>query len=477
MISSQDPAIDEISEQLASTCMNQPPRNEYLGLPYELMLQWCEEHGIRETTSWERLPLLAPESRKAILEGRKASHGIKTILSGPFVTVLEDTLFYSTRPRLKKLEEISLIEAYRSQITTLSFCGLQFAPEGDVSRCNKGRTPEECANWAKEWDECTQRGRDQEEFRSSGEYIRALSQILTRFPKLKHIRSWPVHPERSEGYWIDTRKLGDGPNRRFRWERTDAHLYKNAADTGYREQDRYKQGDDLKLLFAALFIAKIRLKTFTTPHLANTARWVAISDKNLRNIHCGLCAAVFSELEELRINIHNASSFSDADEIGIWRVLSAAPNLKLLDLTFTAISESHSIYFTGLVKIHMPKLEELRLNFDHSTTLKPDEFLGIFRPDISRLLGLRRLCLGYMSINAGTWEHVLTELGTRLDLESLWLISPRFDDVVLPHHYVAYSNWEYKRFDAGDRPAFYEAARSVRVIDDWEPFETAQLVA
>ncbi|KAF2494556.1 hypothetical protein BU16DRAFT_562212 [Lophium mytilinum] len=480
--SAQEPATTETSEQLASASLKPPARNEYLGLPYELILQLGRDQGIREKTSWERLSLLTSESRKAILEERMASYGFKETFSDPFITVLEETLFYSTPQSLKKLEEISLIEEYSSKITTLSFCGLQFASEGDVPECEIDRNPEECAEQEKEWAECRQRGSAQEEFRSSGEYVKALSQIFTRFPKLRHIQYWPVHPERSGGYWVDDYNPYDessGPNRRFRWERTDAHLYKNTVDFGFWEQ-AYKEGDDLQELFAALFNAKVCLKTFTTPHLANTARWVGIGDMNLRSIDRDHCAAVFSELEELRINVHNEDpdTLFHPDVAGIRQVLRAAPNLRFLDLTFTGRTQEHKINFTGLGVLPMPKLEELRLSFDHATALVEVDFLRIFAPDTSTLLGLRRLCLGYMTVDQGTWENVLTALGTRLNLESLWLISPRFDEVVLiPPHFWRYYKSSFKHFDAIASPAFNAAARKVRVLNDWEPFETVNLVA
>jgi hypothetical protein len=193
--------FDATTEQLASIRLNEPLRNASFGFPEELTLMWYEAFGARRTTRCERLPLLPADFKQAVVGARLASFSFKKATMEAFVKVIENTLFFSIRPSLKKLEEISLDEEYSKRITMLSFCGLQFASEGELRPTFfMAGSQASWARQAKEWAECKQRGRDQKDFRESDEHVATLSRIFPRFPNLKHIQHLQVHPERSEGY-------------------------------------------------------------------------------------------------------------------------------------------------------------------------------------------------------------------------------------------------------------------------------------
>ncbi|KAF2491248.1 hypothetical protein BU16DRAFT_566160 [Lophium mytilinum] len=432
---------------------------EMSGLLPEAVQQKVEQWATPTKSPHERLALLSEISKKEIRRAQVDYPGMPA-LEKAFVKVLEETLFYSTPESMGSLQAIAESK-FATEIETLSFCGVRFTTGAVI---HKSRFYVQSQRLV--WEDALRRGREQSQFRESGKYLKQLTGLLARFPRLRHIRYYPVPLDRHFGQWTertvwsDVTDWGIGKKKKIQsWERVDDDLY-----------SRDSFAPDLKELFAALSTSGLKLETFATPFAGNEAYWHSISARNLLSIDPAYRELVFKDLKNLSCNIKQLAEGG----IVVQDLLSSCPNLQTLDLSLYAdyVPEHRYIddkeFFNplwhqgpALGTVPLPKPRDLRLTFDLGLYTRVEDILRIFTEQENGLRGIRKLGLAYVTLAKGTWPELLTQLGKVLDLEILWIISPRegrnagrsIQGTTIPEHVLK------------------AAAKQVKVHHDFAPFE------
>ncbi|KAF2801432.1 uncharacterized protein BDZ99DRAFT_504570 [Mytilinidion resinicola] len=419
------------------------------GLPPGAVQQRIEEWATPTKSPHERLALLSEMAKKEIRRAQIDYPGMPA-LEQAFVKVLEETLFYSTPDSMESLRKVAESQ-FAADIETLSFCGLQFTTNTAAQKKHFYVGSQKLA-----WKDVVQHGQEQSQFRKSGKYLKQLTSLLARFPRLRNISYYPIPQGQDLGHWTDRTvwsNLSDwkhGTKSKVKsWERVDEHLYSSDFSA-----------PDLKELFAALSASNVTLETFATPFAGNVAYWHSISAHNLLSIDASHRASVLKDLKHFSCNIQQ---FVEGGAV-VQDLLRSSPNLETLDLSLFADHVPEQRYIEdeefinpfmknplGLGTVPLPKLRDLRLTFDLGLYTRVEDILRVFTEEENGLRGIRKLGLAYVTLSKGKI----------LDLETLWIISPR-------------EGSNAGRSIQGStipKEVLKSAAKTVKVHHDFKPFE------
>ncbi|KAF2491250.1 hypothetical protein BU16DRAFT_543485 [Lophium mytilinum] len=448
---------------LAAALRKESQKDPHHEQPRETMQANIEKWTIPEANIHERLLLLSEASKQAICKARANYKGMGDILNEPFIKVLEQKLFYTTPYSLDILRQISE-SIFAGRITTLSFCGLQFATDAKTpSHWYNGLFTKEDKQdlKKKDWKECRLRGQEQAKLQNTVQYVEDLRTVLAKFTNLKHIRYFPTSPDRVGGGWVNMRVLNIdkywigssiGETSRVMWVRDDNYLYST-------------RNGDLKDLFAALHGAGTKLESFTTPSFGNQAGWETIGEGRLEVVDLKHFAIVFQDLKELRLNLRSSDCLNRGHDMR--KILRECPRLEILELSFFADDDSEdpeifrplNVGGVGLGAVPLPHLQELRLAFDAGIRTAKENILELLKSPGAGLRSVRKLGLAYITLDGDDWDELLLELSTLLKLEDLWLISPRKGWCPKSSEAMKFSN----EFLGG-------VARKVQIHHDEQPF-------
>ncbi|KAF2265922.1 hypothetical protein CC78DRAFT_578773 [Lojkania enalia] len=344
-------------------------------LPRETFDKVCRNLLEYEYPTTERFPTLTLASKRGILSARTVWAGLRECspLRELFVKVLEETPFFTIGTRMPDLEAVSQSE-YAKLMATLSLCGLILKAEGIG--------------------------------RPSGFYT-YLAVVLEQFPRIKHLRYYPVTKRYFDGCW--------STQTRFRWGRAEYYCTLAGEPARAYSPGMKRCGDnDIVVFCQACAKAGLELESVTVPLFGNRGLWCAVQPY-----------ATPSSIKRLSVNLtgfgERSLGIRSNAIIQLW--IAGLPQLEFLEIAVarkaeeTTVTPTHITGFSGFRKLTTVK--EFRLLTDSTYFFQESDIIDNLR----WFPMLKRLSLGYIQLMNGTWDSLVWRL-LPLNLDALWVLNP-----------------------------------------------------
>ncbi|KAF2731503.1 hypothetical protein EJ04DRAFT_566778 [Polyplosphaeria fusca] len=342
-------------------------------IPNDILFEIIERLPVEIHDPTERFPTLHPASKKDILNVRRVWAGYRHHFSFRklFVRVLEEHPFLIIASSMPALRDVSESE-YARHMSMLSLSNLS------VNTKLSGR-PKSFSHW--------------------------LPELLKRFPKVEHLRYYPMLRKYKTNSWEDKSLLGQVSTTRSRID-----PFGNDSVFG---NTLFLRGDNGITKILSMFkLAGHSLCSVTTPLLGNCGPWCAIIPMTFPNT-----------LRRLSMNVTGVHPFNGL--IGHW--IEGLVCLEFLEVAVSqVVDQGQSFQYHPLVSVEnpqvgqIPPLKELRIQAGSSSFSKRAIVEAVMLFPTIRRLGLAHIRLFR---GLGDWSSLVDEL-LPLDLDVFWNLNP-----------------------------------------------------